>query len=102
QVGGFEVLTNNGFDSPEAAAQAALGSGAPVVVICSTDADYPNVVAPITQTIKAASPQTTVIVAGYPADQIEAHKAAGVDDFIHVRANTYKILANLQSKLGGA
>ena len=99
--GGFEVLGNDGFDTPQAAAQAALNSGAPVVVICGTDDMYPDVVAPITQAVKAANSDITVILAGYPKDQIEAHKAAGVDEFIHVRANVIEILGGLQAKLGG-
>lgn len=100
EVGGFEVITNEGFPTPEAAVEAANASGAPVVVICSTDATYPELVPPITQGIKQANPDVTVILAGYPADQIEAHKQAGVDEFIHIRANCYQILLNLQKKIG--
>lgn len=100
QVGGFEVLGNDGFDTPAAAAQAALDSGAPVVVICGTDAEYPTVVPPLTKAIKSANSDITVVLAGYPADQIEAHKAAGVDEFIHLRADVVEILSRLQAKLG--
>lgn len=100
QTGGFEVLQNQGFATPDEAAQAAIESGAPIVVICSTDATYPDAVPPITKAIKAARPETTVILAGYPKDQIEAHKAAGVDDFIFLGANVYDMLLGLQQKLG--
>jgi methylmalonyl-CoA mutase len=41
EVGGFQVVANNGFPTPEAAAAAALESGAAAVVICSTDETYP-------------------------------------------------------------
>jgi methylmalonyl-CoA mutase len=54
----------------------------------------------VTQQIKAAKPDTTVILAGYPKDQVEAHKAAGVDDFIYLGANVYDMILNLQQKLG--
>jgi methylmalonyl-CoA mutase len=100
QVGGFEVIGNDGFDTVDSAAQAALASGAPIVVICSTDETYPELVPPLTQQIKAVKPDTLVILAGYPADQVNAHRAAGVDDFIHVRANVVEMLSNLQQKLG--
>lgn len=100
EVGGFNVLTNTGFSTAEEAAQAALASGAPVVVICSTDDTYPDVVPPLTKQIKSSKPDTTVILAGYPADQVEAHKQAGVDEFIHLRANCHDILLNLQKKIG--
>ncbi len=99
QVGGFEMVNNDGFATPEAAAQAALASGAPVVVICGTDDMYPTMVSPLTQAIKTANPKVTVILAGYPADQIEAHKAAGVDEFIHIKANVVEILSKLQGGL---
>ncbi len=100
QVGGFAVLGNNGFATVEEAAQAALASGAPIVVICSTDETYPELVPPLTQAIKAAKPETLVILAGYPTEHVEAFKAAGVDEFIHLRANLYDTLAWLQQKLG--
>jgi methylmalonyl-CoA mutase len=100
EVGGFEMIRPEGFETPEAAAQAAIDSGAQVVVICSTDDTYPDLVPPLTQQIKAASADITVLVAGYPADQVETHKAAGVDDFIHLRANCYEMNAKLQQKIG--
>ncbi|NJK78948.1 MAG: methylmalonyl-CoA mutase [Chloroflexaceae bacterium] len=100
EVGGFGVQYPHGFDTAEAAAQAALASGAPIVVICSTDETYPDLVAPITQQIKATNPAVRVVLAGYPQDQVEAHKAAGVDDFVHLRANVYQTLQQLQQQIG--
>ena len=41
-----------------------------------------------------------VILAGYPQDQIEAHQAAGVDDFIHIRANCYDMNDKLLQQMG--
>ena len=100
EVGGFEMLKNDGFATADDAADAAIQSGAPAVIICSTDATYPELVPPLTQKIKAANPDTTIILAGYPKDSIEAFKEAGVDEFIHIRANLYQILVNLMKKLG--
>jgi methylmalonyl-CoA mutase len=101
-VAGFEILSNRGFANPEQAAQAALESGAAIVAICSTDATYPELVAPLTEHLKQAKPEIIVLLAGYPADQVEAHKAAGIDDFIYLGANCYEILSRLQKKLGVA
>ena len=102
EVGAFDVIGNDGFESTDRAVQAALDSGAPVVVICSTDATYPELVPPLTQGIKAAKPDTLVLLAGYPPDQIDALKAAGVDDFIHMRANCHELLDKLQHRIGVA
>jgi methylmalonyl-CoA mutase len=99
-AGGFETIPNKGFGTPEEAAKAALESGAPVVVICSTDETYPLLVPPIAAALKAAPGKPQVILAGLPAGQTDALRAAGVDDFIHVRANCAQMLAALQDKLG--
>jgi methylmalonyl-CoA mutase len=100
QVGGFEVLNPSGFETSQAAAQAALESGAPALVICSTDTTYPEIVPPLVKAIKSGQPETVVILAGYPEDQIDAHRDAGVDEFIHLRANCYEVNHWLQQRLG--
>lgn len=91
EVGGFRVITNNGFATPDEAAAAALASGAPAVAICSTDETYPELVPPLVAAIKAAAPQTVVILAGRPAEQVEALRAAGVDEFIYLGADALAI-----------
>lgn len=100
QVAAFDVITNKGFATTDEAAEAAIQSQAPVVVICSTDNTYPEIVPPLIQKIKQARPDVIVLLAGYPTDQIEEYKKAGVDDFIHLRANCYELLSNLHKKLG--
>lgn len=102
ETGGFAVTAGTGFATVEEAAEAARDSGAPIVVICSTDETYPELAPPLTQLLKADRPETTVVLAGYPADQIELHKAAGVDEFIHVRADCLATLSRLQRLKGVA
>ena len=83
------------------AADAAVKSGAPVVVICSTDATYPEIVPELARKIKTAKPDTTVLLAGAPAPEYkDAYLEAGVEDFIHVKANCYDILSKIQSTKG--
>lgn len=100
EAGGFGVTAGPGYATAEEAARAAIESGAPIVVICSTDESYPAIVPPLTSAIKAARPDASVVLAGYPADQVAAHKEAGVDEFIHLRADCYATLARLQQLKG--
>lgn len=100
EAGGFAVIGNDGFATVEAAAQAALASGAAIVTICSTDETYLEIVPALTGRLKAERPDLTVVLAGYPADQVDAHRAAGVDEFIHLRADCYATLARLQQLKG--
>lgn len=101
-VGGFEAIGKEAFETPEAAAKAAVASGAPVVVLCSTDDTYPVLVPAFASALKAAKPGVFAILAGLPAEPatVEAYKQAGIDDFIHIRANVRDLLAQLLAKIG--
>lgn len=97
EVAHFEVLKNNGFSTPDEAAKAAIESGADVAVICSSDDTYPELVPPVARGIKKAVPSMRVLLAGAPAPEFkDSYVEAGVDDFIHVRANCYEILKSIQ------
>ncbi|GBG58149.1 methylmalonyl-CoA mutase [Sporomusaceae bacterium FL31] len=101
EVAAFEVLKNDGFPTVEEAAKAALESGADVAIICSTDDTYPEMVPPLARMIKEQNPKMKIILAGAPAKEFEAsYREAGVDDFIHVKANCYQILSDLQDAKG--
>jgi methylmalonyl-CoA mutase len=101
EVGGFEVIQNQGFSTVEEAVRAANESKASIVVICSTDETYPDVVPPLVRLIKEANPDTTVLVAGQPATEYtDIYNQAGVDGFIHARVNCYETLLKLQDKKG--
>ena len=101
-VGGFETIYPSGFNTTDEAADAALAAGAKAVVICSTDATYPELVPPLVQKLKQAKPDLIVMVAGHPTEYLEAFKTAGVDDFIHLNANCQSLLSTLQKKMGVA
>jgi len=101
QVGAFEVLGNNGFPTVDEAAAAAKESGADAVVICSTDATYPEIVPALAPKLHEALPNATVFLAGAaPKDLLDTYNQAGIDEYISVRANCYKILQILQKKKG--
>ncbi|EST55903.1 methylmalonyl-CoA mutase [Brevibacillus panacihumi W25] len=100
-VGGFAVLRPAPAASVEEAAAEAIASGAPVVAICSDDESYPSIVVPFAQRIKAARPEVVLLLAGLPGtEQMDEYRAAGVDDWIHVRTNAYQMLHDLQERIG--
>ncbi|MCC6588257.1 MAG: hypothetical protein IT168_16310 [Bryobacterales bacterium] len=67
---------------------------ADLVVLCSSDAEYPALA-------KEVVPATTapVIVAGNPKEQIEELKQAGVKGFVHVLSNAVETLRHWQDEL---
>lgn len=100
EVGAYNVLNNLGFTDIDQMLKASLDSQAKIVCICSTDDAYQEFVTEFVSKLKAQSKDITVILAGYPKDQIASYQEAGVDEFIHVKANCYAILNSLWTKVG--
>lgn len=101
-AGGFEVRSHPGFETPPAAAASALEAGARIVVICSTDDTYPALVPPLAAALKAWPKPPLVVLAGLPAtpELQQQYRQAGVDEFIHLRANCAQMLSRFQDHLG--
>lgn len=99
KVGGFESIENYGYKTVEDAAKAFSASEANAAVICSTDDNYAETVPALAPALKAAKPGARIILAGYPTDKIEEYKQAGVDDFLHVKANVIEVCSKLQTAL---
>jgi methylmalonyl-CoA mutase len=68
---------------------------ADLVVLCSADTEYLDLARSIVPRVKVP-----VLVAGHPEDQIDALKAVGVADFVHVSSNAVDTLAAWQTRLG--
>lgn len=101
-AGGYEVVSPSGFKTPDDAAKAFKESKALLAVICGQDEQYPQIVPAIIKAIRDAKPETLIVLAGYPQDQVEAHKQSGVDEFIHIRADAAALLEKIQKKTGVA
>lgn len=93
---GYEVLDNLGFKNVEEGAKAALEANADIVVICSSDDEYAEYAIPAYNAVKD---KAIFIVAGAPACSEEL-KAAGIENFIHMRVNVLETLKGLNTKLG--
>jgi methylmalonyl-CoA mutase len=99
-AGGIEAISPKGFKTPQEAAEEFAKSGAKLAVLCSSDENYPTLVPGLVKALRAVNPQAVIVLAGYPQEQVEAYKQAGVDDFIHIRADAVQVLKALQAKLG--
>lgn len=82
---GFDIVESEEYD----------GVAADLIVLCSSDAEYVALAQEVCP--RASAP---VLVAGYPKDQIEALRAAGVQGFIHVMSDAVQTLTEWQDRLG--
>lgn len=100
EVGGFQVAKDREFKGAEDAAEAALASGARIVVITATDETYPTVVEPLARAIKARDASVLVLVAGAAKENEAAWRAAGIDEFVNVASNALELLTRLLTRIG--
>lgn len=100
QVGGMAIDAARTFASAGEAQAAAIASGAPIVVVLSTDERYPALVPALAGALKAARPEVLLVLAGYPRDHVEAFRQAGIDEFIHVRSDVHATLVALAARIG--
>ena len=93
---GYRVIDNLGFGSVEEGVDAALAAGADIVVICSSDDEYAEYAVPAFEYLNH---RAMFVVAGAPACSEEL-KAAGIENFIHVRVNQLETLRAYNKMLG--
>ncbi|MBR9978647.1 MAG: acyl-CoA mutase large subunit family protein [Bacteroidetes bacterium] len=97
---GIDVIDHPGYDSPEAAAIAAIQQNAQVIVACSDDESYPEMVPKLLETLRNEKASMIVVVAGNPKEHLEMLTRAGVDLFIHVKTDVGETLNTLLRSLG--
>ena len=90
---GYEIVESAGYKSAADGIADAVASGAAIVAICSSDDEYPTYAPEIIAAVKKQCPQSICIIAGNP-ESMEELKAAGAEDFIHVRTNILESLTN--------
>ena len=93
---GYQIIDNLGFDTVEEGMDAALKAGADVVVLCSSDDEYATYAVPAYQYLNG---RAMFVVAGAPACMDDL-KAAGIENFIHVKCNVLDTLKEYNAKLG--
>lgn len=92
---GYEIIDNLGFNTVQEGIDAALAKEADVVVLCSSDDEYATL-AP--EAFKYLDGRAQFVVAGAPACT-EDLKAAGINDFVHVRCNVLEVLQDFNNRL---
>lgn len=93
---GYQIIISQGYDTVEEATGSAVDPSADIIVICSSDEEYP-VVAPVIYS--GFKDNAIIVVAGNPPC-IDDLKALGIEYFIHVRSDVPGTLNNFNNLLG--
>jgi methylmalonyl-CoA mutase len=93
---GYKVIDGDGYTTVDEGIDAALKSEADIVVVCSSDEEYP-LYAPVT--LNRLKGRSIVVVAGNPPD-IDQLKSQGLENFISVRSDVLESLRYFNACLG--
>jgi methylmalonyl-CoA mutase len=91
---GFDLHTERFEDARKIAT-----SHVDLIVLCSSDVEYPAIATELLAELKSRGVTTPLIVAGNP-ETSEQLRTAGVSDFVHLRTNPIEFLTKLQRQLG--
>ncbi len=93
---GYKIIDNAGFDNLQEGVEQALGEKADIVVVCSSDDEYADIIPEVNRLLAGRS---ILVVAGEPACMEDLRKE-GVEHFISMRSNLYETLKEYNRELG--
>lgn len=96
---GFKIVEDTFSADVVSAVEKAKKTDAEIVVFCGSDDDYAAVGEEFAKAFKSSVKDKLLVLAGYPAEIVDKLKAAGFDEFIHVRSNAIETLRGFQKKL---
>lgn len=93
---GYQIIDNQRFTDVDDSVNRSIESKPDIVVICSSDEEYPLVAPAIFIKLKD---KAIVVIAGNP-ECSEELRSKGIDNFIHVRSDVIETLTEFNKKLG--
>ncbi|OLY62584.1 methylmalonyl-CoA mutase subunit beta [Leptospira santarosai] len=97
---GYKIVDPGSYATSEEALQGLKETKADMVVFCTSDEEITGFVDSTFAILKKQNPNVLGIVAGNPAEQIDALKTKGIEFFIHVRSQHLETLKLIQKRLG--
>jgi methylmalonyl-CoA mutase len=96
---GYQIQEAPAIKNLEDGVEKALASKAEIIVFCSSDEEYTEMI-PAAKAIKEKAPETQVVVAGNPKEIMNQLSEAGVGHYIHMRTNALESLQRFNDLLG--
>ncbi len=99
-VAGYETRKSTGYDSIDEAANEIKSIKPEIIVLCSSDKDYRELVEPfckVFREIKESKP--ILILAGLPEESLQDYRQSGIDYFIYKGSDVYETLNVIHGKL---
>ncbi len=97
---GFDIEAPISFENVDAAIKAIEEQQSDIVVICSSDKEYKDLVPAMAKEVNSLINKPILVLAGYPREDLDHYKEAGIDEFIYAKCNVLETLKRFQIKLG--
>lgn len=97
---GYEIIEPIGFDSVKEAADELKEHEPDMIVLCSSDQEYPDMAEELEQLLNELSLDPILILAGAPGEQEKHYRKHNINYFIHRRSNVLETLQELHERLG--
>jgi methylmalonyl-CoA mutase len=94
---GFNIIEGQGFPALSKCIRDCLNYNPQIVVICSSDEEYQQIVPEIYPSLKD---KTIIVIAGFPEKLVNEFSKIGIKYFIHKGSNVLETLKNFQKDLG--
>lgn len=99
-TGGIAAPIGDGVETADAAVAAFKASGAALVCLCGSDADYARLAEPIAAALHQAGADH-ILLAGRPGDRLAAYRAAHIETFIYQGCDMVAVLRDALGRLTG-
>jgi methylmalonyl-CoA mutase len=96
---GYEINDPIGFSDVQDAVDAIQENQPEVAVLCSSDKEYEELVPKLCAQLTNLEDRPLLVLAGYPEQQVENYRKAGIDLFIYSGCNVLETLKEVQQKL---
>jgi methylmalonyl-CoA mutase len=93
---GYEILDTPAFRTIEEGIKASRKASPHILVLCSSDDSYITMAPPVLESMKD---RAIVAVAGYPRDDLDELRKAGIEHFIHVGSHLLNTLRQFNALL---
>jgi methylmalonyl-CoA mutase len=102
KLGGFSVFSGNQYEIDNQGIALAINDvsdkGSKVMVVCSSDNNYPLFVDELAKEFKRLTSDSMLILAGYPAEYANQFRISGIDEFIHIKSDILEQLRKVLNK----
>ncbi|WP_445664297.1 methylmalonyl-CoA mutase family protein [Fodinibius sp. AD559] len=96
---GYNIKDPIGFEDVDEAINTIKKQQPDIAVICSSDKEYKDLVPAIADAVSTLDNPPILVLAGYPEQDVETYKEAGIDEFIYSKCNVLQTLTRFQQKL---